>query len=153
LRGPVSGLMVNHMVYSGLDPVFRALADPTRRTMLALLARGEHTIVELAAPFDMTLPAASKHVHVLEAAGLAEVRREGRVRVCRLRAEPLRMAARWLADYRDFWEAALDRLESYVSEEEESWKPQPRGRAGSRSGAPSRRRASGSSTPGRRSRD
>ena len=142
------------MVYpSGrLDRVFRALGDPTRRTILALLADGERTIADLAGRFDMTLPAVSKHVRVLESAGLATVRREGRSRHCRLRASPLEDAAFWLSDYRAYWEAALDRLETWVTQDdgEDAWREET---AGSSSGARSRHRRSGSSARGRRRKD
>lgn len=109
------------MVYykPGLDSVFRALGDPTRRTILERLRGGERGIGELAEGFAMTLPAVSKHVRVLEAAGLVRVERRGRVRVCRLEAQRLAEASSWLEDYRRYWEAALDRLGRYVEREEE----------------------------------
>jgi DNA-binding transcriptional ArsR family regulator len=137
------------MVYHDgrLDRVFRALGDPTRRTILSLLADGERTIGDLAGRFDMTLPAVSKHVRVLESAGLATVRREGRARHCRLRALPLGEAAVWLEDYRGYWEAALDRLDAYVTEEEGAWRDRE---SDSSSGARSRRRGSGSTGRGRK---
>lgn len=105
------------MVYSQSDigPVFGALADPTRRSILEVLRTGERPISELARPFDMTLPAVSKHVHVLERAGLVDVRRSGRVRLCRLRAEALRAGLDWIAGFAAFWQAELDQVERYLS--------------------------------------
>src|SRR5687768_4414360 len=151
------------MVYSqsGLDRTFHALADPTRRAMLARLARGETAIAELARPFAMSLPAASKHLHVLAEAGLATIRRDGRVRRACLVAAPLRDAAAWVAHYRHFWEQQLDNLAHYLGEttpttDGEPWLPPSRKtpsalpKTGSRSAAPSRRRPKNSSPPGRR---
>jgi DNA-binding transcriptional ArsR family regulator len=145
------------MVYFGdLDATFGALADPTRRTILERLARSDHTIGELAAGFAMTLPAVSKHVRVLEQAGLAVVRREGRSRRCTLVAAPLRGAATWVERYRSYWEASLDKLARYLEdtqyeEEGTTWrKPDRKSRSGSSSGARSRRRASASSGRGRK---
>lgn len=105
--------MVNRNT-EALDAVFSALSDPTRRAMLARLAEGEVTVTELAQPFAMSLPAASKHLRVLERAGLVERRVEGRVHHCRLRAEPLSTASDFLARYRVFWEGNLQRLAAYV---------------------------------------
>jgi DNA-binding transcriptional ArsR family regulator len=155
------------MVYhqSRLDATFAALAHPVRREILSRLATGEKTVGELAARFDMSLPAASKHVRVLERAGLARIRREGRVRRTTLVAAPMRAAAAWIEHYRRFWEGQFDQLAEYLErttpreEEDASWQARSgsqrskRG-SGNRSGpsksaAPSRRRASGSSTPGR----
>src|SRR5215212_1603180 len=99
-----------------LDLTFGALADPTRREILARLAGGDRTISELAARFDMTLPAVSKHVRVLERAGLATVRREGRVRRTRLAAAPMREALEWIERYRRFWEYQLDQLAAYLEQ-------------------------------------
>jgi DNA-binding transcriptional ArsR family regulator len=87
-----------------LSSTFAALADPTRRAILARLASGERSVTELAAPFEMTLPAVSKHLKVLERAGLIERSREAQWRPCRLDATPLKDAADWVADYRRFWE-------------------------------------------------
>jgi DNA-binding transcriptional ArsR family regulator len=92
-----------------LDDVFHALADPTRRAMLRALAEGERNIGELSAPFGMTLAGASKHVKVLEAAGLLRRRIEGRVHFCEIRAEPLAAADSWIRFYESFW---VDRLEA-----------------------------------------
>lgn len=99
-----------------LDATFAALADPTRRAILARLARGDSSVCELAKPFDMSLPAVSKHLRVLERAGLLAQDREGRVRRCRLRAEPMRAAARWIDRYRKFWSDQLDALAEYVEQ-------------------------------------
>jgi DNA-binding transcriptional ArsR family regulator len=93
-----------------LDRVFGAIADPTRRALLARLARGEATVGELSTPHAMSLAAVSKHLHVLERAGLMVQRRDGRARYCRLVAAPLRRADEWLADYRAFWGPRLDAL-------------------------------------------
>lgn len=105
------------MVYQhgSLDSTFAALAAPPRRAILARLATGEHTISELAAEFDMTLPGVSKHVYVLERAGLARVRQIGRARHVRLQAEPLRDAAEVLERYRVFWSQRLDALERFLA--------------------------------------
>jgi DNA-binding transcriptional ArsR family regulator len=99
-----------------LDRTFAALADPTRRAILARLASGEASVTELARPFDMSLPAISKHLKVLERAGLIVRGREAQWRPCRLEARPLKGAADWLASYRVFWEQSLDRLENYLKE-------------------------------------
>jgi len=94
-----------------LDLVFRALGDPTRRTMLRLLAEGDRSVGELAAPFEMTFAGASKHVKVLEVAGLVRRSVEGRTHICRLEAQPLSEADEWLRYYGDFWTRRLDALE------------------------------------------
>ncbi len=96
---------------SALDRVFRALADPTRRAMLRRLADGEHSVGELAEPFDMSFAAAAKHVKVLEEAGLLSRTIEGRTHRCRIEAGPLAEADRWIAYYQRFWTARLDDLE------------------------------------------
>ncbi len=109
--------MLNHMVKSGvLDRTFAALADPTRRQIIAALAGGKRTVGELAAPFDMSLVAVSKHVTVLERAGLVTRTRVGRTRVCGLTAAPLADAASWLDAYRGFWTGRLDALEHYLDD-------------------------------------
>ena len=97
-----------------LDATFSALSDPTRRAILARLTEGESTITELARPFDTSLPAISKHIRVLERAGL--IRREviGREHHCRLEAKCLRQASAWLEYYREFWEVRLDALERHI---------------------------------------
>ncbi len=99
-----------------LDVTFAALADPTRRAILARLAKGEASVTELARPFDVTLPAISKHLKVLERAGLIERGREAQWRPCRLKAAPLKDAAAWVDRYRRFWEERFDRLDEYLSE-------------------------------------
>lgn len=95
-----------------LDRVFHALADPTRRAMLRQLADGEHSVGELARPFDMSFAAAAKHVKVLEEAGLLSRTIEGRTHRCRIEAGPLAQADRWIAYYQRFWTARLDDLET-----------------------------------------
>ena len=97
-----------------LDTTFAALADPTRRAILARLASGEASVTELAEPFAMSLPAISKHLKVLERAGLIARGREAQWRPCRLEAAPLEQAADWLEHYRRFWDQSLDRLEDYL---------------------------------------
>ncbi|MBI5290044.1 MAG: winged helix-turn-helix transcriptional regulator [Chloroflexi bacterium] len=97
-----------------LDATFSALADPTRRSILARLSRGEATVTELAAPFDMSMPAVSKHLKVLERAGLISRGRDAQWRPCRLEPAPLRDVADWLAEYRQLWEQRFDRLETYL---------------------------------------
>jgi DNA-binding transcriptional ArsR family regulator len=113
-----------------LSTTFAALADPTRRAILARLAGGETTVNELAAPIRMTLPGVSKHLKVLERAGLIERGREAQRRPCRLRAERLKEADDWLERYRQFWEARLDRLDAYLKElqAQEPKRPRPRPR-------------------------
>jgi DNA-binding transcriptional ArsR family regulator len=101
-----------------LDRTFGALSDPTRRAIVARLAGGEHTIGDLATPLPMSLVAVSKHISVLERAGLLTRTRAGRAQVCRLTAEPLADAAGWLDQYRRFWATRLDSLERYLSAEE-----------------------------------
>ncbi|WP_257463588.1 ArsR/SmtB family transcription factor [Archangium lipolyticum] len=107
-----------------LSTTFAALADPTRRAILARLAKGEATVGELAAPFDMSLPAVSKHLKVLENAGLISRGREAQWRPCRLEGEPLRDVAAWLEHYRRFFDESLDRLGDYL-QELESQEPGP----------------------------
>ena len=99
-----------------LDHTFAALADPTRRALLARLARGAASVTALAAPFRMSLPAVSKHLSVLERAGLIARSREGRVHRLRLEAAPLREAGEWIVFYRRFWEGQLDALARYLEE-------------------------------------
>jgi len=99
-----------------LDRTFSALADPTRRAILARLTTGEASVTELAAPFDMTLPAVSKHLKVLERAGLIARGRERQWRPARLEAEPLKDVAGWIERYRRFWEESYDRLDEYLQE-------------------------------------
>ena len=99
-----------------LSTTFAALADPTRRAILARLALGTASVTELTAPFDMSLPAISKHLKVLEPAGLIARGREAQWRPCRLEAGPLKDAADWLEEYRRFWDQNLDRLDEYLRE-------------------------------------
>ena len=104
------------MTADRLNTTFAALADPTRRAILAHLVSGEASVSELAEPFDMSLPAVSKHLKVLERAGLITRGRAAQWRPCRLEAAPLKDAADWLEHYRRFWDESFDRLESYLSE-------------------------------------
>ena len=97
-----------------LDAIFAALADPTRRAILARLTRGEASVMELAEPFAMTQPAISKHLKVLERAGLISRGRDAQRRPCRLEAAPLKDVARWIEHYRRFWEQIFDRLDDYL---------------------------------------
>ncbi len=97
-----------------LDLVFSALADPTRRAILARLAQGEATVNELVAPFKLSQPTISKHLKVLEGAGLVSRAREAQTRPVRLNAAPLERADEWLGDYRRFWAESLDHLDAYV---------------------------------------
>ena len=98
-----------------LSLTFAALADPTRRAILARLAHGEATVGDLADPFDMTLPAVTKHLKVLEHAGLVTKTRQAQWRPCRLEAKPLQAVADWTEPYRQHWEARFDRLEVYLA--------------------------------------
>ena len=97
-----------------LSTTLYALSDPTRRAILARLTLGESAVGELAQPFDMTLPAISKHLKVLERAGLIARGRDAQRRPCRLAAEPLREVLEWVSDYRHFWDQRLDRLQAYL---------------------------------------
>ncbi len=108
----------------GLNEIFGALADPTRRAILARLALGETSVGELAEPFEMSLPAVSKHLGVLETAGLVQREKQGRVRRCHLDGRPLEAAAGWIEEYRRFWETQLDSLARYL---EQTRTPQPKG--------------------------
>jgi len=99
-----------------LSAAFSALADPTRRAIIGRLAAGEATVNELAAPFDMSLPAVSKHLKVLERAGLISRGRNAQWRPCRLEAGPLKEIADWVERYRQFWEGSFDRLDTYLKE-------------------------------------
>lgn len=102
------------MQTDALSATFAALADPTRRAILARLANGEASVTELARPFDMSLPAVSKHLKVLENAGLIARGREAQWRPCKLEAEPMRQASEWLERYAKFWSDSLDRLAAFV---------------------------------------
>src|SRR5262245_5783140 len=99
-----------------LSTTFAALADPTRRAILARLASGECSVSELAEPFDMSMPAVSKHLRVLERAGLITQRRDAQRRPCRIEAGPLKEVADWAEHYRHIWEGRLDRLDKYLRE-------------------------------------
>jgi DNA-binding transcriptional ArsR family regulator len=99
-----------------LSATFAALADPTRRAILARLASGEKSVNELAEPFEMSLPAVSKHLKVLESAGLITRSREAQWRPCRLEAGPLEDVSNWVERYRKFWEESFDRLDAYLRE-------------------------------------
>jgi len=104
------------MAQDQLSATFAALADPTRRAILDRLSEGEATVTELAQPFDMSLPAVSKHLKVLERAGLIRRSRESRWRPCTLEAQPLSEALSWVERYRRFWDASFDRLDDYLAE-------------------------------------
>jgi len=99
-----------------LSTTFAALADPTRRAILARLVSGQASVTELAEPFDMSLPAVTKHLNVLERAGLIRRGRDAQWRPCRLEAQPLREVSDWVEHYRRFWEQSLDRLDNYLKE-------------------------------------
>jgi len=109
------------MVYYSveLDQTFSALSDPTRRAIVSKLAEGDASILELATPFDMSLPAVSKHIRVLEKAGLLTRTKQGRVQYCKLNAEPLQDAAKWLSFYQKFWDAKLDSLANFLEDDSE----------------------------------
>ncbi len=104
------------MAMDHLSITFGALADPTRRAILARLTKGDASVTELAKPFDMTLPAISKHLKVLERAGLITRSRDAQWRPCRLKAQRLEEAADWVERYREFWEQSFDRLEHHLRE-------------------------------------
>jgi DNA-binding transcriptional ArsR family regulator len=107
------------MVIQEADPLsatFAALADPTRRAILERLRSGECSVGELAEPFTMSMPAVSKHLRVLERAGLVAQRRDAQWRRCRIQAGPLQEAAQWTENYREIWEGRLDRLDNYLQE-------------------------------------
>jgi len=141
--------MVKHSIGT-LDATFGALSDATRRGILAQLALGETSVSDLAAPYDMSLPAVSKHLRVLEGAGLIQRHKDGRVHRCRLAPEPMKGAAEWIASYRQFWERQFDALERYLAQsqapaqqkEKQSWQaPYQAPVSPSGSSARSRRRA------------
>ena len=110
-----------------LSLTFAALADPTRRAILARLAHGEATVTELAEPFEMSLPAISKHLKVLQRAGLIEQGRQAQWRPCRLKPERLRAVADWVGEYRRHWEASFDRLDDYLRELQSKERPDDAG--------------------------
>src|SRR5437899_12326904 len=149
---------LNHMVkYEGnaLDATFAALADPTRRAILARLAGREASVSELARPFAISLPGVHKHLRVLERAGLVAHAKQGRIRRCRLVARPMKDVARWIERYRRFWEAQFDALAVYLAQpnaqESPAWPRDKSSSPASRSdsGAAARRRGSASSGRGR----
>lgn len=107
---------MNSTATAQLDATFEALADPTRRAILSRLAQGDASVTELAAPFAMSQPAVSKHLKVLERAGLISRGRDGTRRPCRLRAKPLAEATEWLGGYRQFWQEAFGQLDSLLDE-------------------------------------
>jgi DNA-binding transcriptional ArsR family regulator len=147
--------MVNYRSGS-LDEVFAALADPIRRGIVARLARGEASVGDLAAPYRVSAPAISRHLRVLENAGLLERHKRGRVHHCRLRPQPMSAAAEWIEQCREFWESRFDALEKYLQQtqsqtpkESASWpQPAPARRRNSSSAARSKQRAKRSSKPG-----
>ena len=108
--------MVSHDVPDRLSATLAALADPTRRAILARLALGETSVAELAKPFDITPPAVTKHLKVLRHAGLITQTRQAQFRPCRINPKPLREVADWVEDYRQMWEQRLDRLEDYLKD-------------------------------------
>jgi len=111
-----------------MDPLtqtFGALADPTRRAILARLATGEATVGELAAPFEMSWPAVSRHLKVLEEAGLVERKIQARYRVCSLKRERLREAQAWIAEVRDFWETSFDQLDALLEAQNRQTEEKP----------------------------
>ena len=111
------------MTIDPLSITLSALADPTRRAIVARLAQGEATVSELAAPFAMSMPAVSKHLRVLERAGLVEQGRDAQFRPRRLRPDPLRDLDGWLEHYRRYWDESLDRLDGYLKEIQKGEKP------------------------------
>lgn len=111
-----------------LDHAFGALADPTRRAIMARLAQGEASVGELARPFDMALPSLMKHIRVLETGGLVESQKQGRVRTCRLKASGMTGVESWIAEQRAVWEARIDRLEAYANSLETTSRKNKRGK-------------------------
>lgn len=120
------------MAFPDLDTTFAALADPTRRAILARLASGEASVMELAEPFDMSQPAISKHLKVLERAGLISRGRDAQRRPCRIEARPLAEASAWLDNYRTFWEASFERLDALLDGLKHDEKRRKRQRRGTR---------------------
>ncbi len=111
-----------------LSKVFAALADPTRREILAQLSRGTRSVTELAEPHDMSLPAISKHLRVLENSGLIARGRDAQWRPCRIQAAPLKEAVDWIGQYKRHWEESLDRLDDYLQELQAKQKASPGGK-------------------------
>ena len=130
--------MVNYS--EPLDATFAALADGTRRAILARLALGETSVTELARPFSMSLPAVSKHLRVLEKAGLLNREKDGRVHRCQIEAAPMKAASDWIARYQNFWEERLDALDRYLKESEAE-SPRPKAISRPRLPAGERRRS------------
>ena len=116
------------MATDRLSTTFAAISDPTRRAILARLASGEATVTELAKPFDMSLPAVSKHLKVLEQAGLISRGRDAQWRPARLEADRLREAAKWMERYRVFWDKSLDRLDAHLRQLQQGEKEHGRGK-------------------------
>jgi DNA-binding transcriptional ArsR family regulator len=140
---------------ASLDAVFAALADPTRRQVVKLLADGSRPVTELSQPFSMSLPGFMKHLRILENAGLLKREKEGRVVSCTLSAEPMKEASEWLTRYREFWERRLDALARFLYHQEETqqWQtPKPRNGRRFRSSVNTmqRRRKSGARLPKRK---
>jgi DNA-binding transcriptional ArsR family regulator len=117
-KSEILNQMVKHTEPAALDSVFAALSDPTRRRILNLLARAEFCVTEVAKSFSVSLPAISKHLRVLEKAGLIRRERDGRVHRLRLEAKPMRDAAAWIERYRGFWEGQFDQLADYLKKQE-----------------------------------
>jgi DNA-binding transcriptional ArsR family regulator len=117
--------MVKHRPAS-LDRTFGALSDPTRRKILERLSRGDTRVTDLARPFAMSLPAISRHIAVLERAGLLKRRRAGRVHHLRLDSSPMRQASRWIEEYRRFWDGSLNSLAAYLERGEIKSSPAPK---------------------------
>lgn len=126
-----------------LSATFAALADPTRRAIIARLARGETTVTELSKPFDMSGPAISKHLKVLENAGLITRSREAQRRPCKIEPQALKSLDEWLDQYRQFWEQRLDRLEDYLRELQGLPPQRPKGPRGPRNPKPPKGKKSG----------
>jgi DNA-binding transcriptional ArsR family regulator len=120
------------MASDHLSTTFAALADPTRRAILARLAHGEATVNELAEPFALSLPAVSKHLKVLRRAGLVSQGRKAQWRPCRLEVAPLHEAANWMEDYRQFWDESFDRLDDYLHDLQLQAQGQEQGRENTR---------------------
>src|SRR5215831_14687057 len=139
-----------HYQPTRLDAVFGALADPTRRAVLARLEHGEHTVGQLAEPFGMSLTGFIKHLGILEDAGLIHRQKSGRVVSCRLHEGALKGAREWLERHESFWKVQLDRLESYLTRKEnEQWNTQSTKPSASTSGGPTTRRSRRSTPRGR----
>jgi DNA-binding transcriptional ArsR family regulator len=127
-RDPVYLTYMLNTTADRLSRTFSALADPTRRAILARLAKGEASVTDLAAPFEMSLPAVSRHLKVLARAGLIRQGRDAQWRPCTLEAAPLKRAKDWIDQYRQFWEKSFDRLEDYLDELQKKEKHHGRGK-------------------------